>query len=194
MCKSGGCFSINRRYANLAIILILLIVVVYVDTGATIPFLNRGLPTVLGLDLRGGTQALLEVDLPATTDVTASQMSDARQIMSNRINGLGVSEAVCPGGRQPAYGRSNPRPHRSPASHRRDQEYRSVGVRRYGHYSPPVGTAIKTDLGTSASTSGTPAVPPPLFQLQRCSDHYPHRRGRHPDAPSRLHQRRSGTL
>jgi len=84
----------NRRYVNLALILFLLIVSIYVDSGSTIPILNKSLPTVLGLDLRGGTQALLEVDLPATTAVTSQQMADARQILEGRINGLGVTEAV----------------------------------------------------------------------------------------------------
>ena len=57
----------NQRYINLAIILVLLIVSIYVDVGGVIPILNKGLPTKQGLDLQGGIQALLEVDLPAST-------------------------------------------------------------------------------------------------------------------------------
>ena len=82
----------NRRYVNLILILILLVIAVYIDSGGVVPFLNKSLPTKQGLDLQGGIQALLEVDLPATTEVTAQQLADARQIIENRVNGLGVSE------------------------------------------------------------------------------------------------------
>ena len=82
----------NRSYVNLILILILLVVSIYINVGGKIPFANKSLPTKQGLDLQGGIQALLEVDLPADTAVTTQQMSDARQIIENRVNGLGVSE------------------------------------------------------------------------------------------------------
>lgn len=47
----------------------------------------------LGLDLQGGTQILLEADLPVTQTVDAGAMAAARTIVENRVNGLGVSEA-----------------------------------------------------------------------------------------------------
>jgi preprotein translocase subunit SecD len=148
----------NRRYTNLAIILIILIVVIYVDTGATIPFLDRGLPTVLGLDLRGGTQALLEVNLPATTDVTASQMADARQILSNRINGLGVSESAVQvaGNRRMVVqipGLTDPQQVINVIKNTGQLEFVDLGTTQL-----TVGTTIKTDLGASGTSSGT-AVP-----------------------------------
>lgn len=48
----------------------------------------------LGLDLRGGTQVLLESDLPAGTSLAAGTIEAARNIVENRVNGLGVAEAV----------------------------------------------------------------------------------------------------
>jgi protein-export membrane protein SecD len=48
----------------------------------------------LGLDLRGGTQVLLEADLPEGQALADGAMSTARTIVENRVNGLGVSEAV----------------------------------------------------------------------------------------------------
>jgi preprotein translocase subunit SecD len=48
----------------------------------------------LGLDLRGGTQVLLESDLPAGTEIPAGAMATAKTIVENRVNGLGVAEAV----------------------------------------------------------------------------------------------------
>lgn len=54
--------------------------------------------TVLGLDLQGGVQALLEADLPAGSTIKADEMSSAMKtaatIVENRVNGLGVTEAV----------------------------------------------------------------------------------------------------
>ncbi len=48
---------------------------------------------VLGLDLRGGTQVLLEADLPADQPVDPQAMESAKVIVEQRVNGLGVSEA-----------------------------------------------------------------------------------------------------
>lgn len=47
--------------------------------------------TRLGLDLRGGTQVLLRSRAP---DITADDLVAARQVIENRVNGLGVSEAI----------------------------------------------------------------------------------------------------
>lgn len=56
--------------------------------------IDRNFDTSLGLDLVGGVQALLEANLPASTPITSTDMNTARQIVENRVNGLGVSEAV----------------------------------------------------------------------------------------------------
>lgn len=46
----------------------------------------------LGLDLKGGTQVLLEVDLPEGQEVEAGALETAKVIVEQRVNGLGVSE------------------------------------------------------------------------------------------------------
>jgi len=46
----------------------------------------------LGLDLKGGTQVLLEVDLPEGQEVESGAMTTAKVIVEQRVNGLGVSE------------------------------------------------------------------------------------------------------
>jgi preprotein translocase subunit SecD len=56
------------------------------------PLVERNVDTKLGLDLRGGLQALLEADVPADTVVTTEELTNAKNIMQNRVNGLGVSE------------------------------------------------------------------------------------------------------
>ncbi|MEM9772952.1 MAG: protein translocase subunit SecD [Chloroflexota bacterium] len=59
---------------------------------------NPDYPIRRGLDLQGGLQVLLEADLPDGQDVTEDQMSQARQIISQRVNGLGVSEPLVQAG------------------------------------------------------------------------------------------------
>ena len=46
----------------------------------------------LGLDLKGGTNVLLEVDLPEGQEVEAGALETAKVIVEQRVNGLGVSE------------------------------------------------------------------------------------------------------
>jgi protein-export membrane protein SecD len=48
----------------------------------------------LGLDLRGGTQVLLEAEPAAGQELDAGAMDTAKLIVENRVNGLGVAEAV----------------------------------------------------------------------------------------------------
>ncbi len=48
----------------------------------------------LGLDLQGGTQVMLEADVPAGRELQAGAMDTAKNIVERRVNGLGVSEAV----------------------------------------------------------------------------------------------------
>lgn len=48
----------------------------------------------LGLDLQGGTQVMLEADVPEGRELQAGAMDTAKNIVERRVNGLGVSEAV----------------------------------------------------------------------------------------------------
>ncbi len=85
-----------KRYRTLFIIVVLLAVAIWINLPSTtgIARLKWGVKTSLGLDLVGGVQILMEADVPATSNVTATQMSDAVKVVENRVNGLGVSEAV----------------------------------------------------------------------------------------------------
>ena len=56
------------------------------------PIVDRNVDIRLGLDLRGGLQALLEADVPADTAVSAEELQNASNILQNRANALGVSE------------------------------------------------------------------------------------------------------
>lgn len=55
---------------------------------------ERDVSPRLGLDLRGGLQVLLEVDLPEDAEISADSMEVARSVIENRTNALGVAENV----------------------------------------------------------------------------------------------------
>lgn len=62
---------------------------------ATDPNVKRELLDLkLGLDLRGGTQVLLEADLPEGRTLGEGDINAAKAIVENRVNGLGVAEAI----------------------------------------------------------------------------------------------------
>lgn len=85
----------------LIIIIILLAFSLWVDLvnkieiplGDTMLF-ERDVPIKLGLDLRGGLQTLLEADIPADVALEEGALENAKNILENRANALGVSEVV----------------------------------------------------------------------------------------------------
>lgn len=87
-----------RTYRWLVIILIVVAIAIWIDMpnnpGIHIGGINRNIETRLGLDLVGGVQALLEADLPEGTPVDSEKMQTATRIVENRVNGLGVTEAL----------------------------------------------------------------------------------------------------
>ncbi len=78
------------------LILVLVAAVIWIDVTPSIQIgsFSRSLETKLGLDLKGGLQVLMEVDKPADFVVDPQALRDAKQIIENRSNGLGVSEVV----------------------------------------------------------------------------------------------------
>lgn len=82
----------------LIVILIVVLIAIWIDIPSrpTLPIsaLNREIKTQLGLDLVGGVQALLEADYPENADVPQDKMNTAVTIVENRVNGLGVTEAL----------------------------------------------------------------------------------------------------
>jgi preprotein translocase subunit SecD len=84
----------SNRFFLPIIILLIVIVAVWVVWPGNPGVFGRSFDTRLGLDLVGGVQALLEADLPANTTIDQTAMDNAVKIVENRVNGLGVSEAV----------------------------------------------------------------------------------------------------
>lgn len=87
-----------RKYRNLMLIIITVGLAIWIDLpnnpGIHIGNINKEIVTRQGLDLVGGIQALLEADLPPDTPIDAEKMRTAVTIVENRVNGLGLNEAV----------------------------------------------------------------------------------------------------
>jgi len=80
----------NRNYWMLVFIILLVAGALTVVTNQNL--LGRDVSAKLGLDLRGGLQALLEV--PPQYTVQSGDLAATRQILEQRANGLGVSEVT----------------------------------------------------------------------------------------------------
>ncbi len=75
----------NRR-------LLLALIVILVLTAVTV---LTQVPLKLGLDLRGGTQLTLQVQTTeAVPQITPEKLESVQKVIENRINGLGVAEAL----------------------------------------------------------------------------------------------------
>ena len=86
----------NRRWIIPIIILFTLSIYINLPNhpGIHLGNYDKDIKTQLGLDLVGGIQALLEADLPPDKEVNSENLETARRIIEDRVNGLGVNEAV----------------------------------------------------------------------------------------------------
>jgi preprotein translocase subunit SecD len=119
--------------------------------------IDRDLDFVLGLDLRGGVQALLEVPASYQGEVTPQMMEDAQNILANRTNALGVSENLfqVAGERRMVAefpGLTDPAQVLAVIKETGQLEFVDLGTTRLNE-----GTRITTDLGSA--TAFDPAVP-----------------------------------
>lgn len=93
--------EIRPNYRSLIFVLVITLIAVYLVLPNTpgLGFLGvtHKVKTYLGLDLIGGIQVLLEADIPPGSSAPQNleeAMQTARRIVENRVNGLGVNEAV----------------------------------------------------------------------------------------------------
>lgn len=157
----------QRDYILLGVIVLLLAAaLIIVLPGTSSRFtdlgLSRNLSFVLGLDLRGGVQALLEVPSDYKGDVTAQNLDDAKRILENRTNALGVSEnqfQVAGTNRIVAEfpGLSDPEKVLSVIKETGQMEFVDLGDNTHNLTE---GDIIKTDLGASgtAKAAATPTT------------------------------------
>ncbi|MCX6080221.1 MAG: protein translocase subunit SecD [Chloroflexi bacterium] len=154
----------NRRpYTTLIVVVILIAFSLWINLSKTIsitnpfnsqPLFTRNVETRLGLDLRGGLQALLEV--PEGTTVTAQDLETTKAILESRVNALGVSEVnmqVAPPRRIVAEFPGINNPEEVVASVKQTGMLEFVD---FGDNPLADGTVIKTDQGNPGSA--TPAT------------------------------------
>lgn len=89
----------SQRITKLLIVVVVAVLaaiyIVWPDSpGINLLGIQKQFVTRLGLDLVGGVQALLEADLPPGTQLESGAMDAATDVVSNRVNGLGLNEAV----------------------------------------------------------------------------------------------------
>jgi preprotein translocase subunit SecD len=119
---------------------------------------ERDVPIKLGLDLRGGLQALLEADIPADVVLEEGALENAKNILENRANALGVSEVVMQtaGDRRIVAefpGVTNPE--EVVASLKQTALLEFVDM---GNTPIPAGTVIETDFGRADTATPTPST------------------------------------
>lgn len=87
-----------KQYRTLILILVFVAIAIWINLpnnpGINLGGFSRQISTRLGLDLVGGVQVLLEADLPEGRVADSETMNTAASIVENRVNGLGVEEAV----------------------------------------------------------------------------------------------------
>jgi preprotein translocase subunit SecD len=83
-----------NRTVSWTIIGLVLALAIIVNVPSKIRILGFDWHIRQGLDLQGGVQVLLEADVPASQEITSQSMDVAASVISNRVNALGVSEAV----------------------------------------------------------------------------------------------------
>lgn len=168
ICTNRRTYLLSRQLQKLLVIFFIVIIAVWIDLpnnpGIHLGSYNREIETRLGLDLRGGVQALLEADLPQGESVDAEKMGTARTIVENRVNGLGVTEAVVQiaGDRRIVVelpGIDDPE-----AAIRTIQQTGLLEFVDMGDTPLPEGTRVQTDFsaaGVASPLSSTPVSPTP---------------------------------
>ncbi|MBI5354304.1 MAG: protein translocase subunit SecD [Chloroflexi bacterium] len=131
-------------------------IVIYNPFNNDTPIVDRNVDIKLGLDLRGGLQALLEADVPEETVITAEELNNAKNILQNRANALGVSEITMQtaGTRRIVAefpGVTNPEEVVAALKQTALLEFVDMGTNPL-----PAGTTIKTDFGAAE-----PVLTPP---------------------------------
>lgn len=156
----------RNRNTWLIAILVLIAFSLWVDLNDNLTIYNpinntilydRNVELKLGLDLRGGLQALLEADVPADRAVSSEELDNARRILETRANSLGVSEVVMQtaGDRRIVAefpGISNPEEVVAALKQTALLEFVDMGA-----VPLPEGTVIQTDFGSDSVVTEPPA-------------------------------------
>ncbi|MDP9117513.1 MAG: protein translocase subunit SecD [Actinomycetota bacterium] len=154
MAPPAGTLRVGRYFLALLAILAVLYSIVFWPG-------QRHTPK-LGLDLSGGQQVILTAKTPNNKTPSSSQMSQAKQILENRVNGTGVTQAtvVIQGNNQIVIS--------IPGSSSVDAQslLQQAVLTMRGAVMPPVPLACVTP---TVSASGTPSVASPTSTGSRSS-------------------------
>lgn len=152
-----------KQYRMLIIIAVILAFAIWADLPNGGLF-GRPVFTHLGLDLVGGVQALLQADVADPTTINSSDMAVAQTIVENRVNGLGVNEAVVQraGGNRIVVeipGISNPDEAIATIKTTGLLEFVDMTSLSQPEAQALVGKTIKTDWTTGGTGTTTPSTP-----------------------------------
>jgi preprotein translocase subunit SecD len=162
-------YIMRRQNVWLSLIVLLAVFSLYVDLSSKIsvpnPFkagtslIYREVPIRLGLDLRGGLQAVLQADMDCAK-VNPADLQVTRQILERRANALGVSEItmqIAGNCRIVAEFPGVENPEQVIASLQQTGRLEFVDM---GSTPVPEGTLIQTDYGQTGSTSPSDQATP----------------------------------
>jgi preprotein translocase subunit SecD len=162
-------YIMRRQNVWLSLIVLLAVFSLYVDLSSKIsvpnPFkagtslIYREVPIRLGLDLRGGLQAVLQADIDCAK-VNPADLQVTRQILERRANALGVSEItmqIAGNCRIVAEFPGVENPEQVIASLQQTGRLEFVDM---GSTPVPEGTLIQTDYGQTGSTSPSDQATP----------------------------------
>ena len=88
----------QRQIIGLIFILILITTTIWVllpnNSGIHLGSIHHDIKVVRGLDLQGGLRVILQADLPDDVEVSGENMNTARNIIENRVDGLGIANPL----------------------------------------------------------------------------------------------------
>lgn len=150
----------RRRYLYILLIFVLLAASLWACFTTT--GIGKFVPkTVLGLDLRGGLQVILEANVAEGVTVTRQELEDAKQILENRANALGVSEVNFQVAGNSIVGEfpgvSDPKPVIDSISQVALLEFVDFGAHQFGELMDKI---VITDEGRVIEDQTAPAVTP----------------------------------
>jgi len=181
--------TVNYLIITAVVVLVSLYIIWPSSPGINIGSVQKVFQTRLGLDLVGGVQALLEADLPPGTNPDAESMGAATRIVENRVNGLGVTEAVVQqaGNNRIVVelpGETDPEKALATLQHTGLLEFVDLSKFQPADISKLQGGAVKTDFGitpgqtitttqsvtSTAGVSGTAVLSPTLHTIMTGAD------------------------
>ena len=161
----------KRNPLRVLVALLVLIIALFGGIGAARALSDGELAPKLGLDLKGGTEMVLQPVLAdPNAQVNSGQLDKARDIIQQRVNSYGVSEAevTTQGGRNIVVSIPGQPDAKTLDAIRKPSQLRFRAVLTVGSGSPQAAAANPTPTGAATGTATAPptptaTTPPPVF-------------------------------